>query len=38
VQPKSEHFGYPLTDGVSHRRAAVLKAVLEEHGFRVSRS
>jgi hypothetical protein len=37
VQPRSEHFGYPLTDGIGSRRAAVLKAVLEEHGFRVAR-
>jgi hypothetical protein len=37
VQPKSDHFGYPLTDGIGNRRAAVLKAVLEEHGFRVAR-
>jgi hypothetical protein len=37
VQPESDHFGYPLTDGIGNRRAAVLRAVLEEHGFRVAR-
>ena len=37
VQPESEHFGYPLTDGISNRRASILKAVLEEHGFRFAR-
>ena len=37
VQPESEHFGYPLTDGLSNRRATILKAVLEEHGFRFAR-
>ena len=35
VVPNSEHFGYLLTDGISNRRVPVLKAVLEEHGFRV---
>jgi len=38
VQPDSEHFAYPLTDGISNHRAAILKAVLEEHGYRVLRS
>jgi hypothetical protein len=37
VVPSSGHFGYLLTDGVSNRRFPILKAVLEEHGFRVVR-
>ena len=37
VLPCSERFGYLLTDGVSNRRATILKAVLAEHGFRVLR-
>jgi hypothetical protein len=37
VLPNSEHFGYPLTDGISNRRLVILRAVLEEHGFRVLR-
>ena len=36
--PNSEHFGYPLTDGISNRRLMILEAVLAEHGFRVLRS
>jgi hypothetical protein len=38
VLPNSERFGYLLTDGVSNRRAPILRAVLEEHGFRIVRS
>jgi hypothetical protein len=38
VRSDSEHFGYPLTDGISNRRGAILKAVLEEHGYRFLRS
>jgi hypothetical protein len=37
VLPDSEHFGYPLTDGISNRRLVILRAVLEELGFRVLR-
>jgi hypothetical protein len=29
-------FGYPLTDGLVERRRPALRAVLVEHGFRVS--
>jgi len=29
-------FGYPLTDGLVERRRLALRAVLVEHGFRVS--
>jgi hypothetical protein len=28
--------GYPLTDGLVERRRLALRAVLVEHGFRVS--
>jgi hypothetical protein len=38
VVASSEHFGHLLTDGVSNRRVPILRAVLEEHGFRVLRS
>jgi len=38
VVPNSEHFGYLLTDGITNRRVPALRAVLEEHGFRVLRS
>jgi hypothetical protein len=36
VLPKGRlRFGYPLTDGIVERRRATLRAVFEEHGFRV---
>jgi hypothetical protein len=38
VLPASERFGYLLTDGINNRRVPILRAVLEEHGFRVVRS
>jgi hypothetical protein len=35
ARPRSERFGYPLTDGVTTRRRSLLRAVLTEHGFDV---
>jgi hypothetical protein len=35
ARPRSERFGYPLTDGVMTRRRTLLRAVLTEHGFEV---
>jgi len=32
---RCERFGYPLTDGVTTRRRAMLRAILTEHGFDV---
>jgi hypothetical protein len=33
ARPRSERFGYPLTDGVTTRRRSLLRAILTEHGF-----
>jgi hypothetical protein len=34
---RAERFGYPLTDGLVERRRLVLRAVLMEHGYDLSR-
>jgi hypothetical protein len=34
---RADRFGYPLTDGLVEQRRAVLRAVLTEHGYDVTR-
>jgi hypothetical protein len=34
---RAERFGYPLTDGLVERRRIVLRAVLAEHGYDLTR-
>jgi hypothetical protein len=34
---RADRFGYPLTDGLVERRRSTLRAVLAEHGYRLSR-
>jgi hypothetical protein len=34
---RAERFGYPLTDGLVERRRLMLRAVLMEHGYDLSR-
>lgn len=34
---RADRFGYPLTDGLVERRRLMLRAVLAEHGYHLSR-